>query len=69
MLAGDGNVVVVPRAEAERVLAQSRAREANEVDKRARLARGELGLDIYNMRERLAARGLRFVNQRDEGGA
>jgi 4-hydroxy-4-methyl-2-oxoglutarate aldolase len=59
--ADDDGVVVVRRQEAAGVLAKAEARLAAEEEKRRRLAAGELGLDIYGMRERLAARGLRYV--------
>lgn len=51
-------VCLVKREDAELVLQKAREREANEADKRKRLAAGELGLDIYDMREKLAAKGL-----------
>jgi 4-hydroxy-4-methyl-2-oxoglutarate aldolase len=66
ILADDDGVVVVSRAEAKTVLDSSRAREAKEAATRERLAAGELGLDIYGMREALAAKGLRYVDAGDE---
>jgi 4-hydroxy-4-methyl-2-oxoglutarate aldolase len=62
VVADDDGVVVVPRRAAEQVLAASEARARNEAEKRARLRAGELGLDIYNMREKLAAKGLIWRN-------
>jgi 4-hydroxy-4-methyl-2-oxoglutarate aldolase len=66
ILADDDGVVVVSRTEAKAVLDSSRAREAKEAATRERLAAGELGLDIYGMREALAAKGLRYVDAGDE---
>jgi 4-hydroxy-4-methyl-2-oxoglutarate aldolase len=62
VIADDDGVVVVPAREADAVAAAAEAREANETAKRARLAAGELGLDIYDMRDRLAAAGLRYID-------
>lgn len=60
IVADDDGVVVVPRPEAATVLAKAQAREDAEADKRARLAAGELGLDIYGMRAELRDKGLRY---------
>jgi 4-hydroxy-4-methyl-2-oxoglutarate aldolase len=63
VVADDDGVVVVPRSSAAAVLAACQTREANEANKRTRLASGELGLDIYDMRARLTERGLRYVEE------
>jgi 4-hydroxy-4-methyl-2-oxoglutarate aldolase len=61
IVADDDGVVVVRRSEAAAVLAAAQARLALEEAKRPRLASGELGLDMYDMRARLAAKGLKYV--------
>lgn len=67
VVADDDGVVVVKRQEADSVIAKVEQRIANEESKRIRFENGELGLDIYDMRERLAAKGLRYVKQGEEG--
>jgi 4-hydroxy-4-methyl-2-oxoglutarate aldolase len=65
IVADDDGVVVVRREQAAAVLEGAQSREANETSKRKRLADGELGLDIYDMRGRLADKGLRYTDYAD----
>ena len=60
IVADDDGVVVVPRRAAEQVLRQAEAREQKEAVTRARLRAGDLGLDIYGMRDKLAELGLTY---------
>ena len=66
IVADDDGVVVVKQEEADSVHEKVLKRITNEENKRIRLANGELGLDIYDMRQRLADKGLRYVKQGKE---
>jgi 4-hydroxy-4-methyl-2-oxoglutarate aldolase len=62
IVADDDGVCVVPRQKASDVLRQCTERQTREAAVRARLKSGELGLDIYAMRDRLAQRGLKYID-------
>ncbi|GKX34974.1 MAG: 4-carboxy-4-hydroxy-2-oxoadipate aldolase/oxaloacetate decarboxylase [Rhizobiaceae bacterium MnEN-MB40S] len=61
IVADDDGVVVVRREEAAGVVLKSQAREDKEAEVRQKLQSGQLGLDVYGMREKLKAKGLKYV--------
>jgi len=67
IIADDDGVVCVPRAEAGQALAAAQARVAKEGQNRKALADGQLGLDLYGLRDKLAARGVEYVTAGSEG--
>jgi 4-hydroxy-4-methyl-2-oxoglutarate aldolase len=69
ILADDDGIVTVPQSELDAVLQAAQQREEREAKVRARLAAGELGLDIYNMRPKLAQLGLTYIEPPPSGGA
>ena len=62
IVADDDGVVVVPRLDCANVAKAGEEREKKEAATRARLQKGELGLDIYDMRKALAEKGLKYVD-------
>ena len=65
VIADDDGVVVVRKGEAAGVLVAAQKREENEAEKRKVLASGTLGLDLYKMREKLAAKGLKYIKSEE----
>jgi 4-hydroxy-4-methyl-2-oxoglutarate aldolase len=69
ILADDDGVVCVPRPDVAQVLQAARARVAKEEQNRKALASGQLGLDLYGLRDKLAARGVEYVDAAQSGEA
>jgi 4-hydroxy-4-methyl-2-oxoglutarate aldolase len=66
VVADDDGVVIVSRAEVKSVTAKSREREEKEANNRKQLQAGQLGIDIYGMRDKLKAKGVRYVKSAGE---